>query len=232
MPTRGLTGLQRFLIGGVGGLAPVLLFVVQGDFDGFATNYIWLKQLTRIVIFFLMGGFVAWLHSKENVQTAVFLLGLGAPTMIAGFQNSLAKAQEKAQAPATESALGGLILLPVVHAQSAAAPASLKHFTLPEPSAGEQIYAGLTGARPANVWFVIAGSYLTLDSARVFVQQINTTHPEFAPDVYAPYRDNPYYSVVIGAQMTQQDAASLRDKAQAAGLKKTYYKTFPNLPYP
>jgi hypothetical protein len=78
---------------------------------------------------------------------------------------------------------------------------------------------------------VIAGSFLSKDSAAAYAKTINERYPAFHAEVYAPYLDNPSYPVVIGAHLTQADAKNLRDRAVNAGLsKQTYYKTFPNLP--
>jgi energy-coupling factor transporter ATP-binding protein EcfA2 len=102
--------------------------------------------------------------------------------------------------------------------------AAFKLFTLP---------AALTGAQPTRVWFVIAGSYSTPESALAAAATINKNFPDFHADVYAPYGTSPYYAVVIGANLTQSDASALTDKAIAAGLSNdAYYKTFPNLPSP
>lgn len=120
-----------------------------------------------------------------------------------------------------------------VYAQSSSNENGLKRFTLPVPSPGAQFLQGLVGIPPKNVWFVLTGSYLSLENAQASAKQINDTFHDFHADVYAPYEDNPNYSVVIGANLTQADASALRNKAVSAGLSKdTYYKTFPNLPPP
>jgi cell division protein FtsN len=182
----------------------------------------------RAIVLFLIGGFVAWLYSDETVRFKVFLLGMGAPAMLAGYVTASANTSDTPGASSSPP----LMFIQTVHAQAAPKADDLKHFTLPAPTATEQVYEGLTGARPKNVWFVIAGSFLSLDSARDYSRKINRGFPGFHADVYAPYRDNPSYAVVIGAQLTQQDAKTLRDKAMNAGLQQTYYKTFSNLPYP
>lgn len=236
MTTHGMTARERFLIGGAGGLAPILIFVVQGDLQPLlAHNYLLVQAIAfgvKVIGLFLVGGLVAWLHPTQNARSAVFLLGMGAPAMIAGYQGAAANAASNAANAPVAPAASGMIFLPVVHAQAVANPSDLKHFTLPVPSAGEQIYQGLTGAKPTNVWFVITGSYASLDNARAEAARINSTYKGFHADVYAPFVE-PVYRVVIGAQMTQQDANALRDRALSAGMdKQTYARSFPNLPYP
>lgn len=225
-----MSGRERFLLGGAGGLAPVILFIVEGDLERFFSHGFAIMAATfcaRAAGLFLIGGFVAWLHPKECVRSAVFLLGMGAPAMIAGYQTASASASSTPGA----STSAAMIIIPVVQAQSVQNSDDLKHFTLPAPSATEQVYEGLTGARPKNVWFVISGSFLSVESAKAYAQQINSGYPGFHADVYAPYEDNHYYAVVIGAQLPRQDAMNLRDKAIQSGLKQTYFKTFHNLPY-
>jgi hypothetical protein len=227
-----MTGRERFLIGGVGGLAPVLMFLATGDFQRFfapglaamAVGY-----LVRAVILFFVGGFVVWLYRDESQRIKAFQLGVGAPAMIAGL---LATTGGPAAPPPSRATLG-LSLIPVVYAQTTRGQESLKHFTLPVQSPTGQFIQGLTGAQPKNVWFVIAGSYLNLDSAKAEVERINRSFSSFHADAYAPYGDSPYYAVVIGANLTQEEARALTERAINSGLPKdTYYKTFPNLPLP
>jgi hypothetical protein len=153
----------------------------------------------------------------------LFQLGLGAPAMIAGFLSSSAVSLPFSSAS----------VITVVHAQTSAASIAIepKRFTAPPPGPFDQFIEGLTGARPDKYWFVIAGSFVSLDRAKAYAQKINSSHPTFHADVYAPYNDNPNYPVVIGANLTQAQAKVLRDKAVNAGLsKQTYYKLFPELP--
>jgi hypothetical protein len=226
-----MTKRERFLIGGVGGLAPVLMFLITGDFARFFSHIAALTlfgYFVRAGLLFFIGGFVANLYRDETQPMKIFQLGLGGPAMIAGF---LAAQASPANMPAASSSSGAIVA--VVHAQTAANEDNIKRFTLPDSSPVSQFFEGLTGAQPKNVWFVIAGSFTSLDRAKAYAGKINKGFADFHADVYAPYLDNPNYTVVIGAHLTQADAKALRDKAISAGLnKQTYYKTFPNLPLP
>ncbi len=78
------------------------------------------------------------------------------------------------------------------------------------------------------MWFVIAGSHIKLGDAQRQAQQINRKWPDFSGEVYAPYGGNPHYAVVIGANLTYEEAQKLLQRAIAAGLSKdTYLWTFP-----
>lgn len=234
------TNRERFYIGGVGGLMPVLVFLATGDFTRFFTHGYAATiagYCVRAIILFFIGGFVVCLYRDENNRFKMFHLGLAAPAMIAGLiaaQSSPvpAPASASASVPGPNSALEtGFIV--AVYAQSSSNDDGLKRFTLPIPSPTAQFLEGLIGIPPKNVWFVVTGSYLSVDRAKASAKKINDTFHDFHADVYAPYGDNPNYAVVIGANLTQPEASALRNKAVSAGLSKdTYYKTFPNLPPP
>jgi hypothetical protein len=229
-----MTEKERFIIGGVGGLAPILMFAVDGSLqkslDG-SYFLIALGFLARVVIMFLIGGFVARLYPEVKLRYKVFQLGVSAPAMIAG----LMSASTGSAGPLLTQNVSRGELIPVVYAQTTASNTSdLKHFTLPAPSPLSQFVKGLTNyqAQPTNVWFVIANAYTSLDDARAYAAQINSQFPGFRATVYAPYPNYLYYSVVIGAQQTEAEATSLAAKAVAAGITKAVPKTFPNLPLP
>jgi hypothetical protein len=208
------------------------MFLATGDFQRFfapGLAAMALGYLFRAVILFFVGGFVVWLYRDESQRIKAFQLGVGAPAMIAGL---LATAGGTAAQPPSRTTLS-LNLIPVVHAQTTESSESLKHFTLPVQSPTGQFVQGLIGVRPKNVWFVVAGSFLSLDNAKAEAARINRSFPSFHADVYAPYGDNPYYAVVIGSNLTQDDARALTQRAIGSGLpQSTYYKTFPNLPSP
>jgi hypothetical protein len=227
-----VTNRERFLIGGIGGLMPVLMFLATGDFARFFTNSFVLTAVgycVRAIILFFVGGFVVCLYRDEKHRMKIFHLGLGAPAMIAGFLATQPNSIPTARAHMT---LNGNFIA-VVQAQVSPNRDELKRFTLPVPSPTAQFLEGLVGIQPKNVWFVISGSYLSFDNAKESAKKINDSHPDFHADVYAPYQDNPNYAVVIGANLTQSQAKALKAKAISAGLARdTYYKTFPNLPSP
>jgi hypothetical protein len=225
-----MTNRERFLIGGVGGLAPVLMFLATGDFVRYFSNIaviVILGYVVRTIILFFIGGFTVSLYREEQQRMKIFQLGLGAPAMLAGFLASSTSLVPNTH-PNSSTAF-----ITVVHAQTTSNSDGLKRFTLPNPSPLDQFLEGLTGASPRKVWFVIAGSFMSLDNAKAYAKRINAGASGYHAEVYAPYLDNPNYAVVIGANLTQADAKALRDKAVGAGLTdQTYYKSFPDLPLP
>jgi hypothetical protein len=230
-----MSSYKRFLIGGIGGLAPVLMFLMAVDFERYIVEATTLKMLgyfIRVVVLFFVGGFVAYLHDDDVKPFKLFEVGLGAPALIAGYiTTSLVPAT--APVAANPAAHSNFSIVSAAYAQPRPAPDEVKRFSLPVQSPADQFFQGLIGGTPKKVWFVIVGSHLHLGDATKQARQINGKLRDYKADVYAPYGDNPYYAVVIGANLTQEEAKALRDKAIKSGLPKdSYYKTFPNLPPP
>lgn len=226
----------RFLIGGIGGLTPVLMFLINVDFEKYVADATALKTLgylVRTTVLFLLGGFIAYLHETETKKFTLFLIGLAAPSLIAGYINS---ASQSASQPGnlTQGKLtnqSSFSLIPSAYAQDATTPLNIKKFTLPKQSPTEEFIQGLTGMSPKNVWFVIVGSHLRIEDAKKQAESANSKFKDFKAEVYAPLGDNPYYTVVIGANLTQSEAKRLRDSAVQAGFPKdSYYKILPASP--
>lgn len=225
---------KRFFIGGIGGLAPVLMFLISVDWEQFVVDAPPLKVVgysVRVLVLFFIGGFVAYLHSDEHQPFKLFEVGLAAPALIAGAITSQLVPSPTGQVGPGTSTAAIFSIVGVALAQPEPPPSSLKRFSLPVQSPAGQFLEGLIGGRPKDVWFVIVGSYQQLENARKHADQINQQHPDFKSEVYEPYGDNPNYAVVIGANLTQSQAKALRDRAVKSGLPHdSYYKTFPNLP--
>jgi FecR-like protein len=82
---------QKFFLGGLGGLAPIIMNLLVLDLAVLLTG---LNPLTvvgyviRVLVLFGVGGFVAWLHTSERNRVKVFEIGLGAPAFILAFLNA------------------------------------------------------------------------------------------------------------------------------------------------
>jgi hypothetical protein len=219
-----MTGRQRILIGGLGGLAPVLVFLVGANqldevLQNSAHPLVVVGYLLRGLAMFGLGALIAWFHTEEHKPYAIFQIGIAAPALVAGLitTGSLAHPQ-----PAPPPHTGSIRFLSEAFAQ-ATPDLEPKQYTVP---AWDQFLHGFVGRRPSNVWFVTAGSHKSLDDAKKQVEAIRKTHPEFPADIYAP-RTSPYYAVVLGAYLDREDAVKLRDKAIAAGLTPTPYASIP-----
>jgi SPOR domain len=94
-----IAGVQRFLVGGLGGLAPVVALLAVVDVDQHLTQITTLKfvgHCVKVAALFAMGGFIAWLHESETKLFKIFEIGLGAPALIAGVIATNTVAQAKA----------------------------------------------------------------------------------------------------------------------------------------
>ena len=84
-------------------------------------------------------------------------------------------------------------------------------------------------ARPAAAggWFVVVASYGKRDAAEKRAHELTRRWPKFHTTVFYPGAGDSHYLVVIGERLTQEAAASLRERAVAAGLPgDTYIKKF------
>lgn len=77
---------NRFVVGGVGGLAPVLLFLITGDLVQYLIQLDTLRGIgyaARAIALFFVGGFIAYLHTDEDKPFKIFEIGLAAPALLA-----------------------------------------------------------------------------------------------------------------------------------------------------
>lgn len=223
--TEMLGGPKRFIFAGLGGLAPLLMNLVVIDLQTLLldlTLLAVLSYLIRVVALFVLGGIVGWLHKTECDPVKLFQLGIAAPALITAAING---GQVTIPEKPAEAVLRTSLFVATAWAQPAA-ETRLKEFSLPKETATQQVFRGLLGATPKNVWFVIAGSHRTQQAAEQ--QAAGIRRKGFPADVYAPYGGNPYYAVVIAAQVTLPQARQLRLKAIRSGLPSdTYLWTFP-----
>ncbi len=129
----------------------------------------------------------------------------------------LAPEGEKSKPPQTT---GKEVVAQPIHREN------IRKFTVTQESTTQQFWRGLVGSTSTKVWFVIVGSHQNPQAAENQAEEIRHTGQGFDPQVYEPYGKNPNYAVVMGANLTLEEAQSLRERAIAAGLS-TYLWTFP-----
>lgn len=84
-----LTANQRLLVGGLGGVTPIIATMMAGgyetlplpDYQGLLDFYFGFSL--RITLFFCVGAVFVWLHQEVRGRYAVFRLGVTAPALIA-----------------------------------------------------------------------------------------------------------------------------------------------------
>lgn len=214
------------MIAGLGGIAPVLLSLVVIDLQTLLldlTLLAVLSYLIKVLALFAIGGLVGWLNKTESDAVKLFQLGIAAPALItAAINGGRITLPEKATEPSVSSSIS---IVSQTYAQPTLAQ-EVKQFSLPQETPRQQIYRGLFGATPKNVWFVISSSHPTQEAAEK--QAADCRKKGFSADIYAPYGSNPNYAVVIGSQITLSEARQLRLKAIKSGLPQdTYLWTFP-----
>jgi predicted nucleic acid-binding protein len=221
---------HKIIIGGLGALTPVVMNFLVIDINVLFVNLTLLAfigYLIRVVILFYLGGLVAFLHKDENSPVKLFELGIVAPAIITALLNGTKIEAPKADVKHAETTTVSALLIPKAYAQ-AVKKEDIKTFSLPKETSKQQLWRGLTGASPNNVWFVIVGSHLKIEDAKKQAQLIAKEWKDFKAEVYAPYGENLYYAVVIGANLTHEEAQKLRQKALLAGFSEdTYLWTFP-----
>lgn len=79
----------------------------------------------------------------------------------------------------------------------------------------------------SGTWFVVVATYAQKPDAEKRASSMTRRWPEFKAEVYAPKLESqkPYYLVVLGANLTEQAATALRDRARASGLAHDAYMT-------
>jgi len=229
-----MSAQKRFLIAGCGALAPLLVNLALLDAQSLATFGVTFLvvgfYVVRQITLFVIGGLFGYFNQEDNAWK-LFQLGVAAPALLTAMINAKQVGVPQVSQPAAPSgptALNRLndLIVPPVFADTTL-PDGTKVFTLPQESAGQQINRGLFGTIPSNVWYVVAGSFPRKEDAVSLAAGIRLKG--FPADVYQPYGKNPYFEVVIGAQLTLNDAQALRAKAIAAGLPSdTHLWTFPN----
>jgi SPOR domain len=240
---------EKIFIGGLGALTPILVNLLVVDLElvfSKLTTLVFLGYALRVLFLFYLGGLYAYLHKKENDAVRIFELGIVAPALIISIVNGTNAIRvdlratpvnrqavtESAGAPAWSDDVSPAAFIVAMQQDSASADPTvkpegssgplLKTFSPPQESTSEQILRGLLGSQSPRVWFVVVGSYSSLDNAVAHAGRINRRWKGYSAEVYAPY-DTPYYAVVVGANLTLNEAYRLRAKITRLRLTRDVY---------
>ena len=230
-----MTTQKKVFIGGLGALTPIIINLLAIDLTVLFLDLTLLAvfgYLIRVVILFYLGGLVAYLHKDEKSPFKIFEFGIIAPALLTALINANNVEVPKMAHAATEIKTGYNIFISSVYAQTDSVndkqQEQLKTFSMPKESFLQQVGRGLLGIQPKNVWFVVAGSFLSLGDAKKQMKKINAMRKKFDAKIYKPYGATPYYRVVIGENLILKRARLLQKRAIAeAGLKETTLWTFP-----
>ncbi len=141
------TPRMRFLCGGAGGLAPILVSLILADAALLAMSlrdpYFLAGFGVRSVGLFMLGGLWAWMHVSEHDPKKLFQLGIVAPAMIIG----MIHASDAAKA----NGLDGASAAPAFSFSIISSAYANEHTTsqerTDEPSPTERFIKGLLGRR-------------------------------------------------------------------------------------
>ena len=218
-----LTNHTKILIGGVGALTPIVLNLVVVDLKTTLTNLtvvVLLGYLLRVVVLFYLGGLVAYFHKGEKSALKLFELGIVAPALITALMNGTTNVPNARASYTPPAAAVGVmdaldVFTPTVYAQTK--PPEVKKYSLPKESVTAQLWRGISGNNNERAWFVVAGTYEAnqLEKARALVRRIQQSAPGYNPEIY---KNDKYYAVVIGANLTYGQAKDRKQKASDAKI--------------
>lgn len=219
-----MSNKERFLLGGAGGIAPVVVGLIVVDLQILLVNLTIvavIAYMIRVTALFLLGGFMAWIHKKESEPWKLVQLGIAAPAVAVAILNGSNVPVPEVPAEKTSSASSFLVSSSYAQDQ-----ASAKVFTYPRESTLQQLKRGLWGATPRNVYFVVADAFPTMAEAERHARELQARG--VTSEVYAPFGSNPNYSVVVGSHLALEEARLLRETVVSNRVaNNAYVWTFP-----
>lgn len=233
-----LTVKSRIIIGGIGGIAPLIISLLVVDLASVVNDIAVMDAIglaVRCLVLIFIGSMVGYLHNNEYEPFKVFQLGIAAPalltTAINGYSVIGPSGSLKEMKTATyQSAPYKQFSLSFISSAHAAEPKlrgkyiNRHAFKEPKITNLERFMRGLIGKRISSKgddWFVITGSHSDYDQAMGQVLRINSKR--YAGKIYRPNNSSGYYAVAIGANLTLDEAKKLRTKAIRKGLPKDTY---------
>lgn len=233
-----MRGVVRFLHGALGGLIPPAsgLFIAtqtNGAFDE--------KELLRAACLSLVlvpiCGYYAYLQTGERNALKLLQISLGVPALLTALAGDMKRVQttkeledknrvlvdmmkarsETSQPPQAFFRSPGWLFPTVVHA---AAPPGSRIQTLekPQQSMSDKVAQAIFGRGNPPDYFVISASYSTESAAQSAAALLAQTYSGFNPQVFAFSQSSGPFAVVLGRNLTYEQAVQMRTKALNAGL--------------
>ena len=242
-----MTSSKRFWLGVIGSLIPIAIDVRNVDMAMVFQQLNWYVALgfcTRSLCNAFLGGITSWAH--KNIKEPFYLIELGiiAPALFTAVINGYAAHLNQAMGPYPSTTRVHILknqlnLIPLAmttiensdstaEIDSALTQPSIKILRPREESGFQDFIRGFFGLSPATGvdWFVIAGDFPSKESAVKKALTINYSHRQFHADVYEWFADGHRYLVIIGADLTYNEAMRMRFAASKLdGLKDVYVWT-------
>ena len=225
---------KKVLLGGVGALTPIILNLMAVAVVLLLDNEIatTIGYVVRVIVLFYLGGIVAYLHTDEKSPIKLFELGVAAPAIITAMMN--AHNLNDLKKPATDKTDKAMLELILSTAYAEETPAVVRQIVAEQQSGFlEKFWEGFSGSRkgtaqrtpdPAETkrrYYVVVSTENSYEEAAKRAETFNARIPGFHAE---PYRAlNGLSGVLIGSNLSREQAVALRDKAIQAGFPSTSY---------
>lgn len=236
--TKPLSDKNRIIIGGIGGIAPLIISLLVVDLNSLISDLAMMDAIgltVRCLVLIFVGAMVGYLHNSEHEPFKVFQLGIAAPALLTTAINGYsvigpAATLKEIKGTAYYSESVDRFALSFISSAHAEEPQlrgkfiNRNAFKQAKISNVERFMRGLIGKRVSSKgddWFVITGSHKNYEQALSQIQKINKK--KFAGKVYRPNFDSGYFAVAIGANLSLDEAQRLKEKAIRKGLPKDTY---------
>lgn len=223
-----MTAKQRIFIGAIGGITPYLITLLSIDFKATVNSYElldWIGLVVRCLVLMFLGSLVAYLHRTETEHFKVFQLGLAAPALLATFINGNGGNNEVLPTVSETAWYQSVSIIPKAYADESNYFVNAQMFKTAEISPISRFFRGLFGTKlksnSQNIYFVIVGSHKKMHNAEKQVELLKREH--YQAKIYNPYGASRYYSVVIAANVSLEEAEKTLEQAIQNGLPKDSY---------
>jgi hypothetical protein len=215
---------ERIVLGGLGGLAPVLVNIFVVDYNsvlvdanlGLAIGYV-LKSIGL----FGAGALMAYLHQEPAEPRVIFQLGMAAPAALIAALNGARIERANLNGPEPGDQPESLTLVSSLYAQAASqGDVAVGSWDAPRESFLNEVFRGITGFERNDRWFVIAAKASSLAQAKRLADslQADSQRAKFPLTIFPPL-DKPEYIVAIGAWLPYDEASELLYRATRSGFR-------------
>ncbi len=168
--------------------------------------------------FLLVGGLWALAQRDETKPFRLVQFGVLIPALYLAWMNGAELGEARYRLYQVSDPRSATTTLTSPYAQPAY-QGTVRTFPMPRlESPGFKFLRAITGIERERTWYVVAAGYRRMELGLEQAKEMNRDFKEFNAVVYRPYGENPFFKVVIGSDLTFDEAIRLRDKAVAAGI--------------
>jgi len=227
----------RLIIGGIGGIAPIIISLLVVDLNSLINDLQTMDAIglaVRCTVLIFIGALIGYLHQDESEPFKVFQLGIAAPALLTTAINGYGVIGPNAtlkEMKAENTQQNNNWSVPFIASAYAAEVKTNTYkyinsnaFQESKISNIKRFMRGLIGKKitsKGDDWFVIVGSHTNPEKAKRQVARLDKKN--FLVKVFQPANGSRHYAVVIGSNLSESEAVSLRKKAVQKGLPKDIY---------